>query len=118
PPPYGNVPSPPSYNSSLGGLSLVDRCDSTFKIYHRDLVYLSKEWAQRKNIIADILSDVSGPHLAPNRIEDLREMFISIVQHKPCNAGNRGPPCDCRSVCWAHIKQEWLEVMHLLGNLY
>ncbi|KAI8448250.1 hypothetical protein BY996DRAFT_6581479 [Phakopsora pachyrhizi] len=45
PPPYGNIPSPPSYNSSLAGLSLVDRCDSTFKIYHRDLVYLSKEWA-------------------------------------------------------------------------
>ncbi|KAH9812262.1 hypothetical protein DFH28DRAFT_1031641 [Melampsora americana] len=118
PPAYGVSLPPPSYKSALGGLSLVDRSDHSFKIYYRDLLSLYKEWSRRKLLKADSLRFVEGgPFLAPRRIADMRDLFMSIVEHKTCPTIPEIGSCDCRSVRWALLKHEWCEVLLLMGNI-
>lgn len=118
PPPYGDVLPPPAYQSIVGRLCLIDRSDQTFKIYQTDLMMLSREWTRRSISSRDALvSVVGGPQMAPQRVVIMIDLFMSIVQHQPCPRPNGAPSCECRIKRWACLKQEWIEVMFLLGNL-
>lgn len=117
PPPYGDVLPPPAYQSIVGRLCLIDRTDQTFKIYQTDLMMLSREWSRRSGIKRDALESVlGGPQMAPRRVVIMIDLFMSIVQHKPCPRPPGAPSCECRIKRWACLKQEWQEVMFLLGN--
>ncbi|OAV92801.1 hypothetical protein PTTG_27543 [Puccinia triticina 1-1 BBBD Race 1] len=117
PPPYGDVLPPPAYQSIVGRLCLIDRSDQTFKIYQTDLMMLSREWSRRAGLKGDALeSVVGGPQMAPRRVVIMIDLFMSIVQHQPCPRPNGAPSCECRIKRWACLKQEWIEVMFLLGN--
>ncbi|KAG0141301.1 hypothetical protein CROQUDRAFT_51891 [Cronartium quercuum f. sp. fusiforme G11] len=117
PPPYEEIIPPPSYESlDRGGLSLVDRNNGAFKIYYSDLVNLVKEWSRRRGIKADPLRFIEGgPFHSPRRIADMRELFMSIVKHQSCHLSVEMTSCDCRSIRWALLKQEWCEVLLLMG---
>ncbi|MBW0494888.1 hypothetical protein O181_034603 [Austropuccinia psidii MF-1] len=117
PPAYETPLPPPSYHSITGRLCLIDRNDHTFKIYQADLLSLENEWYQRTRMKADCLKTVpGGPQMSPRRIQHMRELFMSIVEHQPCLSQPGKPSCDCRILRWMKLKQEWLEVMYLLGN--
>ncbi|KAH9460278.1 hypothetical protein MJO28_004066 [Puccinia striiformis f. sp. tritici] len=117
PPPYGEVLPPPAYQSIVGRLCLIDRTDQTFKIYQTDLMMLSREWYRRSESKRDVLhSVVGGPQMAPRRVVIMIDLFMSIVQHQPCPRPDGAPSCECRIKRWACLKQEWQEVMFLLGN--
>ncbi|KAA1139303.1 hypothetical protein PGTUg99_037691 [Puccinia graminis f. sp. tritici] len=117
PPPYGDVLPPPAYQTIVGRLCLIDRTDQTFKIYQTDLMMLSREWTRRSQLKRDALESViGGPKMAPRRVVIMIDLFMSIVQHQPCPRPNGAPSCECRIKRWACLKQEWIEVMFLLGN--
>ncbi|KAG0141304.1 hypothetical protein CROQUDRAFT_664029 [Cronartium quercuum f. sp. fusiforme G11] len=114
PPPYVDVVTPPCYSVAITGLSLVDKTNRGFKIYERDLVALSEEWTRRRNYEGNNVQ--GGPSLAPRRISEMQSLFNFIIQHETCQTVPGIIFCNCRSVTWEHLKKEWCEVMHLLGN--